>query len=257
MKRRLLPLVLMFLAVSIFACAGMHDVAEEAHDAVADAHDADGDSDGDSDGDAADHDHGDPEPGAEHDPRAAFSKPHEVFEFAGLSEGDRVIDILAGGGYNSRLLSEVVGRDGMVYIEGPRPEFRTRVEMGQEELPNVAFVDGVEALEDGSIDAALAIRAYHLFPDVPETLGHLHRALVPGGTVAVVETRNNREDGHDMEIHRVGEGLVIADFEAAGFEYVGSSEILRTDDDDYTVYTREDTQRYQTDRMLLKFRKPQ
>ena len=82
------------------------------------------------------------------------------------------------------------------------------------------------------------------------------RAMAPGGVVGVVEVRLNETEGHNMESHRVGEQTVIADFEAAGFEYVGESDLLRRDDDDYSVFMVEGRTRYQSDRMLLKFRKP-
>ena len=42
----------------------------------------------------------------------------------------------------------------------------------------------------------------------------------------------------------------------AGFELVDSSDILRRDDDDYTVYAAYGP-RYISDRMLLKFRRPE
>ncbi|HJO03625.1 MAG TPA: hypothetical protein QGG47_06615 [Acidobacteriota bacterium] len=60
-----------------------------------------------------------------------------------------------------------------------------------------------------------------------------------------------------MTSHRLGEGTVIADFETAGFEYIGESDILKRDDDDYAVFIQPGKTRYMTDRMLLKFRKPE
>jgi len=58
-----------------------------------------------------------------------------------------------------------------------------------------------------------------------------------------------------METHRMGEQTVISDMESAGFEFVASSDILRREDDDYTVYSPEGRTRFMTDRMLLKFRR--
>ena len=55
----------------------------------------------------------------------------------------------------------------------------------------------------------------------------------------------------------MGEQTVISDMEAAGFEFVEESDLLRIDDDDYSLYMPADGTRYMTDRMLLKFRKPE
>lgn len=190
------------------------------------------------------------------DERAAYSKPQEVYDFVGIEKGDRVVDLLAGGGYNTLRVAERVGPHGKVIAERTRPQFQMEVEDGTiETAGNIEFIGWIGDLEEASVDVVLAIRAYHLFPDVPETLGMLNRALVPGGAFGVVETRLNQPEGHDMETHRMGEHTVIADMEGAGFEYVDSSAILRIDDDDYTIFVPEGRQRWRTDRMLMVFRK--
>lgn len=191
------------------------------------------------------------------DPRAPWSKPYEVYEFVGIEEGDVVLDLLAGGGYNTLKVAEVVGPEGKVLAERARPEFQSQVAEGEvEPAAPVEFV-AFDELEPNSVDAILAIRAYHIWEDVEEPLGVLYEALRPGGVVGVVELRLGQETGHDMELHRLGEQTVIDDWEGAGFEFVESSDILRVEDDDYTVFVPEGKQRYQTDRMLMKFRKPE
>lgn len=188
--------------------------------------------------------------------RDAYSRPQEVYDFIGIGRGDVVADLLAGDGYNTYLLSLRVGPEGKVYVEGASPRLQDRLERGDlADAGNVEIVGGVAELPTGVLDAVAAVRAYHLFPDVPATLAELHRALKPGGTVGVVEVRLNQPYGHDMTSHRVGERTVIEDFEAAGFEYVGSSDLLRREGDDYNIYRS--GERHMTDRMLLKFRKPE
>ncbi len=201
---------------------------------------------------------GEHEHGADRQERDAYSKPEEVYDFLGIEAGDVVVDLMAGGGYNTVRLAERVGPEGRVIAERGSDELRARVADGDlAALGNIEFVDDLAQIPDGSVDAVLAVRAYHLFPDVPATLAQLNRMLRPGGVVGIVEVRLNRPEGHDMQTHRMGEQTVISDMQEAGFEFVGSSDILRRDDDDYTVYVPEGRARFMTDRMLLKFRKPE
>ena len=73
------------------------------------------------------------------------------------------------------------------------------------------------------------------------------------GTVAVVLKLDagavEALGGLDGRVH-------VDDLVAAGFEYVGESDILKRADDDYAVFIQPGKTRFMTDRMLLKFRKP-
>ena len=240
MRHRLLVLAIMFVAVLGFGCSSPDGTVAEAD------HDGDGDAAAEAD----------PAHGMEGDSRDPYSKPEAVYAFLGIGEGDTVVDLMAGGGYNAERLAHLVGSNGTVVVERGSEDFQERAIGGDLSNYNFAFVGDVAEIADGSVDAVIAVRAYHLFPDVPAQLAELSRAMVPGGVVGIVEVRLNEAEGHNMESHRIGEQTVIGDFEAAGFEYVGESDILRRDDDDYAVYIVEGKTRYQTDRMLLKFRKP-
>lgn len=240
--RRFVLSVVLFAAALVFACApGSHEADDDA--ALLD--------EGQGSGEGHSHDDG----GNDRDP---WSKPHQVYDFLGIGEGSRVVDLMAGGGYNTVLLAERVGASGRVLVEGGSEALRGRVLDGDlVAMGNIEFVDDLSALGDASVDVIVAVRAYHLFPDVPATLAQMHRALVPGGTVGIVEVRLNQQEGHDMQSHRMGEQTVISDMEAAGFEFLDTSDLLRRDDDDYGVYTVEGKTRFMTDRMLLRFRKPE
>jgi len=244
MRHRLLVFAIMFITVIGFGCSAAEDASEEP---VAEA---------DQDGGAEAEDGGDHEHGVEGDERDGYSKPDEVYTFLGIGDGDTVVDLMAGGGYNAERLAHLVGASGTVVVERGSEDFQDRAEDGDLSDYNFTFVGDVAEIADGSVDAVIAVRAYHLFPDVPAQLAELYRAMVPGGVVGIVEVRLNEPEGHDMESHRVGEQTVIGDFESAGFVYVGESDILRRDDDDYAVYIVEGKTRYHTDRMLLKFHKP-
>lgn len=233
-------LLSLVLAVSVLACGTAQEPEEHPANPVAEAPPSDHEA-----ADAARPDPGD---------RDAWSKPEQVYDFLEIQQGDTVLDLLAGGGYNTIRLAERVGPDGTVIAEGASQELQERVASG--EAPAwIDFADNLIDVEDGTVDAVLAVRAYHLFPDVPATLAELYRLVAPGGTVGVVEVRLGKPRGHDMTTHRMGEETVIGQMEEAGFEYVGDSDLLRRDDDDYASYRA--GERHMTDRMLLKFRKPE
>src|SRR5689334_6659737 len=52
--------------------------------------------------------------------RDADRKPAETLEFAGVKQGQTVVDLIPGGGYFTRLFSKAVGPKGTVYaVSGP------------------------------------------------------------------------------------------------------------------------------------------
>lgn len=183
------------------------------------------------------------------------SRPQEVMDFLGLERGDSVADVFAGGGYFTYLLSERVGSSGRVYAQGYSPGLKARVERGDlANSGNVALVDSLSHLPEDALDGVLLIRAYHLFPDPQALFSELHRSLKPGGVIGVVEVRLNQEFGHDMETHRMGDQTLVDEFEAAGFEFIGTSDVLRNPEDDHTEFW--EGRRHLTDRMLVKFSEP-
>ncbi|HET6362796.1 MAG TPA: methyltransferase domain-containing protein [Gemmatimonadota bacterium] len=187
--------------------------------------------------------------------RDVGSKPQELMDFLGIDRGDRVADIFAGAGYYTYLLSERVGSTGMVWAQGFSPGLAARADSGDlADATNVTLVDSLSELPEATLDAAIIIRGFHLYPDAAELLRELNRALKAGGIVGVEEVRLGREYGHDMETHRMGERTVIEEFEKHGFDYVGSSDILYNPDDPHTEFM--EGERHLADRMLLKFTKP-
>jgi len=227
----------------------------------------DGAMDHDGGGEAMDHsegiDHvhpaGDSIPSrAEEEERDEYSKPLEVYAFAGIGEGDTVVDVGAATGYNTYFLSNLVGPSGTVYAVGGNEGLAARLERGDMAgATNVVMPENAAAVPDGVADAVVLVREFHLAGDYLEFLAELDRMLKPGGVVAVVEVRIGEREGYDDKTHRNGEDTVIAQFEEGGFTFVGESDILRRDDDDYTTYGGPTNLRYITDRMLLTFRKPQ
>lgn len=187
--------------------------------------------------------------------RDQYSKPQEVFVFSGIGKGSVVVDVGAGSGYNTSRLLPLVGKTGMVYSVGGSDKLEERIADGDMEgTNNVVITENAAAVPDGVADVVLLIREFHLAPDHVAYLENVHRMLKASGRVAVVEVRTGKPIGYDHTSHRSGEQTIIKEFEEGGFEFVGDSDMLRREKDDYTAYAPVG-KRYITDRMLLLFRK--
>ncbi|MGD8328515.1 MAG: methyltransferase domain-containing protein [Acidobacteriota bacterium] len=277
LQRLALGFALLLIVAPVAACAGgTEDSASSEQAAGAAMDNAEGNAMDHAEGEAMDHgeggeamdhemgiDHthpaGDETPSrAEEEGRDEYSKPLEVYAFGGIGEGDTVVDIGAGPGYNTYFLSQVVGDSGTVYAVSGNEGLAARIEHGDMAgTTNVIIPENAAAVPDGVADHVLMVREFHLAGDASEFLSEIDRMLKPGGGVTLVEVRSNDRNTYDADTHRNGEDLVIQQFESAGFELVGESDMLRRDDDDYSAYGGPTGMRYITDRMLLTFRKPE
>ena len=67
-----------------------------------------------------------PNRSAEEKERDVYRKPAQVLDFVGIEAGMTVLEIFAGGGWYTELLSAAVGSDGLVYAQNPEG-FRDRL----------------------------------------------------------------------------------------------------------------------------------
>ncbi len=208
--------------------------------------------------------------------RDAGRKPDQVLEFLGIDRGMAVLDLFAGGGYYTEVLSHVVGENGRVvshsneaYLNFVGEEFEQRHAAGR--LPNVDVLmaeNNELQLNESEFDAILLVLSFHdtYFAnpnsgwnkiDVPKLLAELHNGLKDDGFVAIVdhyaEAGAPRETGGT--VHRIDPQVVIADMEAAGFVCVDKSDLLRNLNDDYSTNVFAPEVRGKTDRFILRFEK--
>ena len=190
-----------------------------------------------------------------------------------------VLDVNAATGWYTEILAGVVGPNGHVIAHNhpgartmlPASAFEARY--GSNRLPNVEqlFVRHNELhLPPGSVDVVLMSMAYHdtywQRADVAwgpidrrALLASLREALRPGGVVGVVD--HYAATGRDpfesvMAVHRIDPAVVRRDFAAAGFVLDGESDVLRNAADDYSKGVFDPAVRGQTDRFILRFRRP-
>ena len=202
----------------------------------------------------------------------AARKAIDVYEWVGIRPGMTVADVFAGRGYNTHLLSRIVGDEGRVFsvfefyankdVFDGRIYFLDDVEqrVADAGLGNVTLLEKITELPEGAIDAMIIVRNYHdvewVFADMQraEVLAALYRALKPGAPVGVVEVATD-SPGWDQATHRLNEQVVIEDFTGVGFALEDRSAMLANPEDDHSTSGFEEG-RHTMDRYLLRFRKP-
>ena len=187
--------------------------------------------------------------------RDAGEKPQQVMDKLEIRPGSNVVDVIAGGGYYTYLLSERVGPGGRVYATGAEGVAQRLKEGDLQGRSNITVVKDVAEIPAGSLDAVLINRAYHLINKPDESLfPALQKALKPGGRIGIVEVRLGQPTGHDMKTHRMGEQTVREEVEGGGFTLIESSAMLANPADPRTDFM--EGKRHLADRMFLVFQKP-
>ena len=201
----------------------------------------------------------------------ARRKPAEVIKFLGIKRGDKVADLLTGGGYWTRILVPLVGPTGRVYA-GNNPFFARfyndpfNALLAEPAFKGVVRIDGpvdkIALPTDGSLDAVLMVMAYHDIFLTDEDRGVLNKkvlaALKPGGVYGIIDHEAGAGVGATKikDLHRIEKKTVVDEVQAAGFKLVGEADFLRNPADDHTAKIFDKSISGKTDRFVLKFEKP-
>lgn len=193
----------------------------------------------------------------------------EIIAFSEVKPGDTVLELVPGSGYWTRVFSAIVGPEGKVYAAVPAPmeKYSEKTRALPDELANVELLEqpADELSAPAPVDVVFTAQNYHDYPldfmgpTDPAVLNKaVFEALEPGGTYIVID--HAAEDGSGLRdadaLHRIDPLLVRQQVEAAGFEFVGASEVLRNPADDRTLKVFDPSVRGHTDQFVFKFRKP-
>lgn len=204
--------------------------------------------------------------------RDAGRKPADVVTFLGINDGMTVLDIIAASGYYTEVLANAVGPTGTVYAQNPAIVLRFRdgandkalqERLADNRLPNVVRWDHEFrelGLATNSLDAAVtALNLHDVYNQDPDTAVGMLRivldALKPGGILGVID-HVGVAGADNVKLHRMTKAAALEAVAAAGFEVVGESDLLANPNDDHSQFVFDPGQRGQTDRFLLKLRKP-
>lgn len=172
-------------------------------------------------------------------------KPIDVLPFTQIKRGDQVLELGAGGGYTTELISWVVGKSGRVYAHFLYNQER----LANDRLPNVISLrqhsldENRTVLNENKISNLDAIIIFFVLHDIylnnemsEELLSTLYASLKPGGNLIILDNAAKPDSGltYIDSLHRIGENFVKDELIKAGFVFDGSSNILRNIEDDHT-----------------------
>jgi predicted methyltransferase len=205
--------------------------------------------------------------------RDANRKPIETLAFFGLTSDMRVLELVPGSGWYTRLLAPVLKDEGKLYVAvgTSRLENGLLKEEGFGEV-EVVSVDADFAregrrnnlsrleMELSDIDLALTFRNLHNFTEAGRATMNkaVFEALRPGGHYGVVDhTRRHMAADSYEHWRRMDPVQMIKEIEAAGFEFVDYSTLHYRPDDELRFEVGRKSVTGNTDRFTLLFRKPE
>jgi len=211
---------------------------------------------------------------AEEVERDANRKPVETLEFFGLRDDMKVIELLPGGGWYTKLLAPVLAEKGELYVALGTGTVSASL-LGQDGFDKVGVLAAdakiyrpegsrTYALEMSGLgvtdaDIVFTFRNYHNFGDEGRAALNraVYEALKPGGIYAVVDhDRRHMEPDNPENRRRIDPVLAIKEIQAAGFDLVDFSDLHYRPDDELRYEVGRKTVTGNTDRFTLKFRKP-
>jgi predicted methyltransferase len=199
-------------------------------------------------------------------------KPADVLAYAEVKPGQTIGEFLPGGGYYTRLLSDIVGPSGKIYaLETStwgadninaaeavlnEPE-RKNVSLDLAPLGQFRLPEQVDMFWTTINYHDLHIRKYAIV-DTMAFNRHVFDSLKPGGVYFIVDHVAPDGTGATLspKLHRIEKTTVVKEVTAAGFRLAGESDILRNPADDHTKVVFDPSIRFKTDQFILKFVKP-
>jgi predicted methyltransferase len=194
--------------------------------------------------------------------RDGSRRPVQVIKLIGIDEGMTVVDVEAGGGWYTRVLSAAVGPNGKVISNvGPRALQRNNGQAAKDmaaELGNVELsFDDVADIDASGADAAIAALEFHHQTSVDRRIAYLRKMasmVKTGGKVIIIDHEGN-PGADNAKIHRIAKQEVLAAAERAGLTLRIDSNLLHTNADDHTLPNFSPELGRNTDRFLLVFEK--
>lgn len=201
-------------------------------------------------------------------------KPVETLEFFRLQDDMRVLELMPGGGWYTKLLAPTLRENGELYIAIGTDQVQRNI-LSQDGFDHVKVLDigvdrertgpfrtsNISAFEFGvrEVDLAVTFRNMHNF--TPEGRRNMNAAVLKslkaGGLFGIVDhTKRHMEPMTNENRRRADPVQIIHEVLAAGFEFVDFAGLHYRPDDELRYEVGRKTVTGNTDRFTLLFRKP-
>ncbi len=201
-------------------------------------------------------------------------RPAETLDFFGITPDMKVLELIPGGGWYTKLLAPALREEGELHVSLSNQRFEDLmkeegldkvsvveakgVEVGQGDLPGLRSLS--EFSFDGKgYDAVLTFRNLHNFDATGRDNMNkaVFKALKKGGVYGIVDHTRRHNEPHTLENRRRADPVVIIkELLDLGFEFAGSSDLHYRADDELRFEVGRKTVTGNTDRFTLLFRKP-
>jgi len=201
-------------------------------------------------------------------------RPAETLDFFGITPDMKVLELIPGGGWYTKLLAPALREEGELHVSLSNQRFEDLmkeegldkvsvveakgVEVGQGDLPGLRSLS--EFSFDGKgYDAVLTFRNLHNFDATGRDNMNkaVFKALKKGGIYGIVDHTRRHNEPHTLENRRRADPVVIIkELLDLGFEFAGSSDLHYRADDELRFEVGRKTVTGNTDRFTLLFRKP-
>ena len=199
--------------------------------------------------------------------RDVMRHPAELLAFIGVKRGDKVAELVPGGGYVTRLLAKVVGPTGHVYATN-MPTLNERFKTGVNPIIADSSYGNVSVVETPlemmkfpePVDIVFTSENYHDFQnmgmfktDTSAMDKAAFAALKPGGLYVITDYVSAAGTGktQTQSLHRIDPAVIKQEVQAAGFQLMEESNAMMNPTDNLTGRSGQGSSQ-----TMLKFRKP-
>jgi predicted methyltransferase len=201
-------------------------------------------------------------------------RPLETLNFFGLKDNMRVLELIPGGGWYTRVLAPVLAENGKLYVALGAGRVKEGVlkEPGFEKVELLETTDNIRrpegsrfyTLDDfnlgvSGLDMVVTFRNVHNFDPAARARlnSQVFKALKRGGLYGVVDhTARHMEPANPENRRRIDPVLVIKEMLDQGFEFTGYSDLHYRADDELEYEVGRRSVSGNTDRFTMLFRKP-
>lgn len=152
-----------------------------------------------------------------------------IFKLAGVTLGDTVADLGCHEGYLSIRLARAVGDSGKVYAVDVRKDRLETLEDNatDRDISNIHTILGDydnPHLPQGQLDVVIVMDTYHEIKSYMTVLGHLKKALKPGGRILILEKlkKHARNKSREEQVisHTLSSKYVKQELTESGFTII-------------------------------------